>query len=83
MSEIISFSIPADIIFGVDSLMKLGDIIHTKGNKAIIITEPLFYDNKLIGQVEHLLKSFNVDYIIYDEINADSGSEDISNMGIL
>ncbi|MCR4421879.1 MAG: iron-containing alcohol dehydrogenase [Exilispira sp.] len=83
MSEIISFSIPADIIFGIDSLMKLGDVIHSKGNKAIIITEPMFYDNKLIGQIEQLLKSFNIDYIIYDEINADSGSEDISNIAIL
>lgn len=78
MSEIISFSIPADIIFGVDSLLKLGDVIHSKGDKAIIITESLFYENKLIGQIERLLKSFNIDYIIYDEINADSGSEDIS-----
>lgn len=83
MSEIISFSLPADIIFGIDSLMKLGDVIHTKGDKAIIITEPLFYDNKLIGQVERLLKSFNIDYIIYDEISTDSGSEDISNISIL
>lgn len=83
MSEIISFSIPADIIFGVDSLLKLGDVIHLKGDKAIIITESLFYENKLIGQIERLLKSFNIDYIIYDEINADSGSEDISNIAIL
>jgi len=83
MSEIISFSLPADIVFGIDSLLKLSDVIHAKGDKVIIITEPLFYDNKLIGQVERLLKSFNIDYIIYDEITADSGSEDISNIAIL
>ncbi len=83
MSEIISFSIPADIIFGVDSLLKLGDIVHAKGDKVIIITESIFYENKLIGQIERLLKSFNIDYIIYDEIGTDSGSVDISNIAIL
>lgn len=83
MSEIISFSVPGDIVFGIDSILKLGDVIHTKGDKAIIITEPLFYENKLIGQIERLLKSFNIDYIIYDEISSDSGSEDISNISIL
>ncbi|MFN3411004.1 MAG: iron-containing alcohol dehydrogenase [Exilispira sp.] len=83
MSEIISFSIPADIIFGIDSLLKLGDIVHENGDKAIIITEPIYYENKLIGQVEKILKSFNIDFLLYDEISTDSGSEDISNISIL
>ncbi len=83
MSEIISFSIPSDIIFGIDSILKLGDVIHSYGDKVIIITEPIFYETKLIGQVERLLKSFNIDFIIYDEITVDSGSEDISNIAIL
>jgi len=83
MSDIISFSIPGEIAFGIDAVLKLGDIIKQHGNKAIVITESIFYEYKIVGQIEKLLKSFNIDFLIYDEINQDSGSEDIANISIL
>jgi|YNPMSStandDraft_1061717.scaffolds.fasta_scaffold00031_4 alcohol dehydrogenase len=78
-----SFSIPSEIIFGVDSVLMMGDYIKKYGNKVIIITEQKFYDTKYIERLEKILKSFFIDYLIYDEINSDSGSEDINSINIL
>lgn len=81
--SLFSFSIPSNIVYGTDSLLSLGNYILPHGNKVIIITEQLFYENNIISKIENILKSFNIDYLIYDEITPDSGSEDIVNISIL
>ncbi|MCX8058306.1 MAG: iron-containing alcohol dehydrogenase [Spirochaetes bacterium] len=78
-----SFSIPTEVVFGIDSVLMMGDYIKKHGNKVIIITEQKFYETHYISKIEKILKSFLIDYLIYDEITSDSGSEDLNNINIL
>jgi len=64
-------------------VLRIGDYVKKHGEKVIIITEQKFYDTQYIQKLEKILKTFAMDFIIYDEITPDSGSEDINNISIL
>ncbi len=78
-----NFSIPTNVSFGVDSVLRIGDYVKKFGDKVLLVTEQIFYETQYIQKMEKILKSFSIECIVYDEVTPDSGSEDIANISIL
>ncbi len=72
------FNIPTHIIFGLDTINRIGKIISSLGKHVLIVTESILYEKKTIERVTNLLSQKNIECIIYDEIvpNAVSSSID-------
>ena len=72
------FNIPTHIIFGLDTINRIGKVISNLGKHVLIVTESILYEKKTIERVTNLLSQKNIECIIYDEIvpNAVSSSID-------
>jgi len=64
----ISFSIPAQIRFGLDVVNRIGTIISEYGERVLLVTESILYEGKVIERIQGLLEKRGVQYIIFDEV---------------
>ncbi len=64
----ISFSIPAQIRFGLDVVNRIGTIISEYGERVLLVTEAILYEGKVIERIQGLLEKKGVQYIIFDEV---------------
>lgn len=64
----ISFSIPSQIRFGLDVVNRIGTIVSEYGERALLVTEAILYEGKVIDRIQGLLDKKGVQYIVFDEV---------------
>ncbi len=74
----ILFHIPTRVVFGIDTVNRIGPLVTEFGERAFLVTEAILYEGKVIGRVQELLDKKGVPYIIFDEVvpNATSRTVD-------
>lgn len=68
------FNIPTQIIFGLDTINRIGKTVSILGNHVLLVTESILYEKKTIDRVTDLLSQNNIEFIIYDEIGPNAVS---------
>src|SRR5690349_1846272 len=74
----ILFHIPTRVVFGLDTLNRIGQMVSELGERAFLVTEAILYEGKVIGKVQEILDKKGVPYIVFDEVvpNATSRTVD-------
>ncbi|HUV07056.1 MAG TPA: iron-containing alcohol dehydrogenase [Spirochaetia bacterium] len=62
------FHIPEQILFGLDTLNRVGTLAGLYGRRALIVTEAILYEQKTIERIQDLLSRKDIDSIVYDEV---------------
>jgi alcohol dehydrogenase class IV len=74
----LSFSVPTEIKFGLDVANRVAAVVSEYGERALLVTEAILYEGKVIDRVQALLEKKGLQYIVYDEVvpNATSSAVD-------
>src|SRR5512136_684003 len=64
----ISFSIPADIRFGLDVANRIATTIAPFGERVLLVTEAILYEGKVIERIQGLLEKKGIQQLVYDEV---------------
>ncbi len=84
LSNSIELTFPTRVIYGLDSVNRIGDICKDITDKIFIVTNgTLTRKIGLLQKVESLLESSDVDYILYDDIKRDMHPDSIDEIGTL
>ncbi len=70
----ISFSIPTQILFGLDVVNRIGTVIAQYGDRVLLVTEGILYEGKVIERIQAILDKKTIQYIVYDEVVPNSTS---------
>lgn len=74
----IVFHIPTRVVFGLDTVNRIGQIVSEYGERAFLVTEAILYEGKVINKVQEILDKKGTQYIVFDEVvpNATSRTVD-------
>jgi alcohol dehydrogenase class IV len=74
----ILFHIPTRVVFGLDTINRIGQIVSEYGERAFLVTEAILYEGKVINKVQEILDKKGTQYIVFDEVvpNATSRTVD-------
>ncbi|HVO39617.1 MAG TPA: iron-containing alcohol dehydrogenase [Spirochaetia bacterium] len=74
----ILFHVPARVVFGLDTVNRIGQVVAEHGERAFLVTEAILYEGKLINRVQDILDKKGVQHIVFDEVvpNATSTTVD-------
>ncbi|MGD0727201.1 MAG: iron-containing alcohol dehydrogenase [Spirochaetia bacterium] len=74
----ILFHIPTRVVFGLDTINRIGQLVTDFGERAFLVTEAILYEGKVINKVQEILDKKGVPYIVFDEVvpNATSRTVD-------
>jgi alcohol dehydrogenase len=74
----ILFHIPTRVVFGLDTINRIGQLVSEFGERAFLVTEAILYEGKVIGKVQEILDKKGVPHIVFDEVvpNATSRTVD-------
>jgi alcohol dehydrogenase class IV len=74
----ILFHIPTRVVFGLDTINRIGQLVTDYGDRAFLVTEAILYEGKVINRVQEILDRKGVSYIVFDEVvpNATSRTVD-------
>jgi alcohol dehydrogenase len=74
----ILFHIPTRVVFGLDTINRIGQLVSELGERAFLVTEAILYEGKVIGKVQEILDKKGVPHIVFDEVvpNATSRTVD-------
>jgi alcohol dehydrogenase class IV len=74
----ILFHIPTRVVFGLDTINRIGQIVSEYGDRAFLVTEAILYEGKTINKVQDILDKKGTQYIVFDEVipNATSRTVD-------
>ena len=71
----IRLSIAPKIYFSIGALNKLGKIVSENGERALIVTEAILYEHKVIDRIKENFDKKGIAYIVYDEVIPNSTSQ--------
>ena len=74
----ILFHVPTRVVFGLDTVNRIGQIVAEHGERAFLVTEAILYEGKVINRVQDILEKKGVQHIVFDEVvpNATSTTVD-------
>jgi alcohol dehydrogenase len=74
----ILFHIPTRVVFGLDTINRIGQLVADYGERAFLVTEAILYEGKVISKLQEILDKKGVPYIVFDEVvpNATSRTVD-------
>ena len=74
----ILFHVPTRVVFGLDTINRIGQVISEYGERAFLVTEAILYEGKVINKVQEILDKKGTHYIVFDEVvpNATSRTVD-------
>ena len=74
----ILFHVPTRVIFGLDTINRIGQLVTEYGERAFLVTEAILYEGKVINKVQEILDKNGVAHIVFDEVvpNATSRTVD-------
>jgi alcohol dehydrogenase class IV len=68
------FKIPAEVVFGSDSLLRITEILDQPVQRVLVITETVIYEKQTIEQLKSILDDKLINYIIFDEVTPNATS---------
>jgi len=71
----ISFKLDPRIIIGPDTVNRLGSVCAEYGNRVVLVTEQVLYENKIIDRVVQVLEDSQVETIVFDEMPPQATAE--------
>jgi alcohol dehydrogenase len=71
----ISLRLDPDILVGIDTVSRAGAICGEFGNRALLITEQVLYENRSIERLVSILEDSGIEAIIFDEIPAQTTAD--------
>ena len=74
----ILFHVPTRVVFGLDTINRIGQLVTDYGERAFLVTEAILYEGKVINKLQDILDKKGVSYIVFDEVvpNATSRTVD-------
>jgi alcohol dehydrogenase len=78
-----SFNVDPEIIIGVDTINRVGTFAAQNGERALIVTEQILYENRRIDRLVSILEDSGVEAIIFDEIPAQATAEIAESAAVL
>jgi alcohol dehydrogenase len=72
------FHIPTRVVFGLDTVNRIGQLVAEYGERAFLVTEAILYEGKVINKLQEILDKKGVQHIVFDEVvpNATSATVD-------
>ncbi len=70
-----SFNLDPEIIIGVDTINRIGMFAALYGERALIVTEQVLYENRRIERLVSILEDAGVEAIIFDEVPAQAAAD--------
>jgi len=72
------FHNPTRVVFGLDTVNRIGQLVTEYGERAFLVTEAILYEGKVISKVQEILDKKGVPHIVFDEVvpNATSRTVD-------
>jgi alcohol dehydrogenase len=64
----ISFKLDPKIVIGMDTVNRAGAVAAGYGDRVLVVTEQVLYENKVIERLLQILRESSVDAIVFDEI---------------
>lgn len=71
----ISFHLDPKIIIGPETVNRLGGIASIYGNRVVLVTEQVLYENKIIDRAIQVLEDSHVETIVFDEVPSQATAE--------
>jgi alcohol dehydrogenase len=62
------FHIPQHVLFGIDTVNRIGTLIAPFGKRVLVVTEAILYEQNTIERVQDLLDRKGIESIVYDEV---------------
>jgi len=74
----ILFHIPTRVVFGLDTVNRIGQLAAELGERVFLVTEAILYEGKVINKVQEVLDKKGIQHIVFDEVvpNATSTTVD-------
>jgi alcohol dehydrogenase len=74
----ILFHIPTRVVFGLDTINRIGQVVAEYGERVFLVTEAILYEGKTINKVQEIFDKKGTPYIVFDEVipNATSRTVD-------
>ena len=71
------FHIPTRVIFGLDTINRVGQLVAEFGERAFLVTEAILYEGKVINKVQEILDKKGVQHIVFDEVVPNATSKTV------
>ncbi len=71
------FHIPTRVVFGLDTVNRIGQIASELGARALLVTEAILYEGKVINKVQDILDKKGLPYITFDEVVPNATSKTV------
>jgi alcohol dehydrogenase class IV len=71
------FHTPTRVIFGLDTINRIGQLVTDYGERAFLVTEAILYEGKVINKVQDILDKKGVQYIVFDEVVPNATSKTV------
>ena len=73
----ILFHIPTRVVFGLDTINRIGQLAAEYGERAFLVTEAILYEGKVINRVQEILDKKGVQHIVFDEVVPNATSKTV------
>jgi alcohol dehydrogenase class IV len=71
------FHIPTRVVFGLDTVNRIGQLVAEYGERAFLVTEAILYEGKVISKVQEVLDKKGVPHIVFDEVVPNATSKTV------
>jgi len=71
------FHVPTRVVFGLDTVNRIGQIASELGARALLVTEAILYEGKVINKVQDILDKKGLPYITFDEVVPNATSKTV------
>jgi alcohol dehydrogenase len=71
----IAFKLDPRIVIGTDTVNRLGRICTDHGGRALVVSEQVLYENRVIDRVVSVLADAGVDALVFDEVPAQATAD--------
>ena len=73
----ILFQIPTRVVFGLDTVNRIGQLAAEFGERAFLVTEAILYEGKVINKVQEILDKKGMQHIVFDEVVPNATSKTV------
>jgi alcohol dehydrogenase class IV len=71
------FHVPTRVVFGLDTVNRIGQLAAELGERAFLVTEAILYEGKVINKVQEILDKKGMPHIVFDEVVPNATSKTV------
>ena len=79
----ISFKLGPEIVIGADTVNRAGLICGEFGNRVLIVTEQVLYENKSIERLTGVFDAAGIEAIVFDEVPSQATADVAESAAVL